>query len=172
MSAAAPAPAVDAVVLWVDGDDPRHRERLEACLSSIGGARPESAAPTRFRSVGEIDYCLRSLLRFAPWLRRIHVLTDRQEPRIFLRRDRWSAALREKLVLVDHAAAFAGFEECLPTFDSHSIATAIHRIPGLSEHHVYVNDDMVLLRPLAPEDWFRDGLPVLRGGSVRRRTAR
>jgi hypothetical protein len=154
---------IDAVVMWVDGDDPAHQAKLEAYLASIGRVRPHAAAPTRFRSVGEIDYCLRSLLRFAPFLRRIHVLTDSQSPPIFERRDRWSAALRDKLVLVDHVQAFAGFEDCLPSFNSRAIASAMHRIPGLAEHHVCLNDDVMLLRPIGPEAWFRDGAPVLRG---------
>ena len=38
------------------------------------------------------------------------------------------------------------------------------RIPGLAERFVYLNDDFMLLRPVAREDFFRDDSVVLRGG--------
>ncbi len=39
----------------------------------------------------------------------------------------------------------------------------MHRIPGLAEHFVYFNDDFFLIKHTKPTDFFRDGLPVLRG---------
>lgn len=154
--------AIDAVLTWVDGDDPAHRARLEAHLASVG-RRPQAAAATRFRSVGEIDYCISSLLRFAPFLRRIFIITDAQRPPLLGASPRWPQMPRDKLVVVDHREIFAGLESLLPTFNSRSIETLLHRVPGLSEHFVYLNDDFMLLRPVTPQDWFRGGLPVLRG---------
>jgi hypothetical protein len=40
------------------------------------------------------------------------------------------------------------------------------RLPGLSENYVYLNDDFFLNAPVSPQDWFRDGKPVLRGRRV------
>jgi hypothetical protein len=158
----APAEPIDAVVTWVDGNDPRHRAKLDRYLKSIGH-RPATAAPTRFHSVGEIDYCLTSLLRFAPFLRRIHIVTDEQVPPLVERARDWAPALRDKLVIVDHREIFAGHGDCLPTFNSRSIETMLHRIPDLAEHHVYFNDDFLLVKPVAPGEWFRGGWPVVRG---------
>ena len=70
---------IDAVVTWVDGADPLHREKLNAYLESIGHV-PEAAHPTRFRETGEFEYCIASMLKFAPWLRKIFILTDNQTP--------------------------------------------------------------------------------------------
>jgi hypothetical protein len=154
--------AIDAVVAWVDGDDPKHRAKLDRHLATVG-RRPSSARPTRFRSVGEVDYCITSILRFAPFVRRIHVVTDDQRPPIFGAAERWTPALRDKLVLVDHREAFAGYEDCLPSFNSLSIATVLYRIPGLAERFVYFNDDVMLIKPITVEAFFRNGAPVLRG---------
>jgi hypothetical protein len=154
--------AVDAVVAWVDGDDPKHRAKLDRHLATIG-RRPPSARPTRFRSVAEVDYCITSILRFAPFVRRIHVITDEQRPPIFAAAERWSPTLRDKLVLVDHREAFAGYEDCLPNFNSLSIATVLYRIPGLAERFVYFNDDVMLIKPITVQEFFHDGVPVLRG---------
>lgn len=154
--------AIDAVVLWVDGSDPGHRAKLEQYLATIG-RRPDAARPTRFLSVGEIDHCIRSILRFAPYVRRIHVVTDDQTPEIFKRAMDWEPAMRDRLVLVDHREIFAGFESYLPTFNSLAIESVIHRIPGLSEHFVYFNDDFMLIKPVEASGFFRAGRPVLHG---------
>lgn len=42
----------------------------------------------------------------------------------------------------------------------------LHRIPGLSEHFVYFNDDTFMLRPFSSEDFFRGGLPCTNGSEV------
>jgi hypothetical protein len=153
---------IDAVIAWVDGADPAHRAKLNAYLAELGH-RPKTAAPTRFNSVGEIDYCVTSVLRFAPFVRRIHVVTDAQTPPILTQLWQSDPTLRERLFCVDHRAIFAGHEDCLPTFNARAIETMLWRVPGLAEHFVYLNDDMMLIKPLVPEDWFRGGWPVLHG---------
>lgn len=157
---------IDAVVTWVDGDDPRHQARRARYLG-LGGQTAQAAsaasAATRFRSVGEIDHCLASLIRFAPFLRRIHIVTDQQTPPLLADPARMHGLPRDKLRVVDHQEIFAGLDAELPTFNSLSIESVLHRIPGLAEHFVYLNDDFMLLRPLSPQDWFPDGLPLLRG---------
>ena len=35
----------------------------------------------------------------------------------------------------------------------------MHRIPGLTEHFVYFNDDFFIIRPVSPERFFKNGLP-------------
>lgn len=154
--------AIDAVITWVDGDDAAHRARLDTVLRQLGRP-PAAAAATRFRSVGEIDFCVASLLRFAPFLRRIHIVTDAQVPPLLQSGAHLPGLPRDKLVLVDHREVFAGFEAHLPTFNSLSIESVLHRVPGLAEHYVYLNDDFMLLRRVQPEDWFVQGQPVLRG---------
>lgn len=152
---------IDAVITWVDGNDPAHLSRLNAHLSSIPGKRPVAADPTRFNDAGELAYCISSLLRFAPWLRRIHIVTDRQRPSVLdlVAGTPWA----ERISIVDHREIFAGYEACLPTFNSRAIITALWRIPGLSERFLYLNDDFILLRPVSPQDFFDGDVMVLRG---------
>lgn len=153
---------MDAVVAWVDGNDPAHQAKLHAHLASVG-RRPPDAAPTRFRSVGEIDHCIAALLKFAPFLRRIHIVTDAQTPPVLHALRTAPAVWRDKVVLVDHRQVFAGLEQHLPTFNSLSIEAVLHRIPDLAEHFIYLNDDFMLIKPTVAEDFFRDGRPVIRG---------
>lgn len=155
------AEPIDAVITWVDGADPRHQERLNAYLQTLGGSRPVSADPTRFNNDGELEYCLTSIFRFAPWIRTIHVITDQQVPPLLARLA--GTAYEDRVKVVDHREIFAGYEHVLPTFNSRAIISMLWRVPGLAEQYLYFNDDFVLLQPIQPEDFFRDGSVVLRG---------
>ncbi len=152
---------IDAVITWVDGADPAHRAKLDGWLAESGKSRPPSADRTRFNDAGEIDWCIRSILRFAPWFRKIHIVVDGQSPAI-LEKLRDSEYI-DRFNIVDHREIFAGFEQHLPTFNSRSIISMLWRIEGLAENFVYFNDDMFLLRDVKPEDFFRDGKVVQRG---------
>ena len=150
---------IDVVVTWVDGSDPAHQARRAA---ATGRAAADAVSETRFADRGEIATCLRSILRFAPFVRRIHVLTDAQRPAVLDTLD------PDRVALVDHRDAFAGHEAALPLFSARGIETMLWRIPGLAERFVYLNDDMFLARPHVPADWFDDrGRPVLRGEMLR-----
>lgn len=152
---------VDAVITWVDGNDKAHEEKLAKCLSQMGIHRPEAAAPTRFNQRGEINYCVKSLLCFAPWIRTIFIVTDAQTPLIIKQLS--GTPYEEKIKLVDHRDIFCGFENYLPTFNSLSIESVLWRIKGLSDNFIYLNDDCALIRPVTYEDFFCDGKVVLRG---------
>ncbi|MFC3117330.1 stealth family protein [Cellvibrio fontiphilus] len=153
--------AIDAVILWVDGADPVHAEKLNNYLASIGSVRPAAASKTRFHNAGEIDYCLTSLLKFAPWLRTIYIVTDNQRPSLM---DKITGSVFEKKVkVVDHSEIFAGHEDCLPSFNSMAISSLLWRIPGLAEQFIYFNDDFVIVRPVSPDDFFSNGKVILRG---------
>jgi hypothetical protein len=169
MPGAPGAGPVDAVIAWVDGSDPAHRARLDACLRALGQPPRAGAAPTRFDDAGEIEYCIVSLLRFAPWLRRIHVVTAGQVPPLLPRLQ--ASAWGERIRLVDHAEIFAGFERFLPTFNSRAICSLLWRIDGLAERFLYLNDDFMLLRPLAQADFFGDDGKVVQRGEWRPQSA-
>jgi hypothetical protein len=152
---------IDAVITWVDGDDPAHiarRQRHQPATPPNANA----TNPHRWACNDELRYCLRSIANHAPWIGRIWIVTDAQVPDL----SRLPADLVARVRIVDHLALFTGHETALPTFNSLAIETLLWRIPGLSERFVYFNDDVFLTGPLAPHDVF-DGLkPVLRGGWV------
>ena len=54
----------------------------------------------------------------------------------------------------------------LPTWNSYAIEAHLHRIPGLGEHFIYFNDDMLVGRPLSKAYFFEhDGRPRLPYGA-------
>lgn len=152
---------VDAVITWVDGHDKTHQQKLTTYFAKMGIERPEAAAPTRFNQCGEINYCVRSLLRFAPWIRTIFIVTDAQTPDII---QQLAGTPHEgKVKVIDHRDIFFDFEHCLPTFNSLTIESVIWRIKDLSNNFIYLNDDCALIRPVSYEDFFRGNRLVLRG---------
>lgn len=154
---------IDAIITWVDGNDPKHVLKKQSAL--LGQPRlslnaiPTSRSPTRFAASGELPYCISAIRRFAPWVRTIHVVTDDQIPDFLDERTRRRLGVN----IVDHREIFRGYEWALPTFNSISIGTAIYRVPGLAEKYIYFNDDVFLVRSVVPEDFFIQDKVVLRG---------
>lgn len=155
---------IDAVITWVDGEDPAFRRKFDAYAakepvpSNRRKAVGANFALVRYHQNEELRFCLRSLLRFAPWLRKIWLVTDSQFPD-FLSKERLA---QSRIAIVSHQEIFAGFENVLPTFASTTIESMMWRIDGLAEHFLYLNDDFFLLRPLGKADFF-DPRPILRG---------
>lgn len=143
---------IDFVVLWVDGGDPIWR----AEKARFQGKRiDDSNSENRYRDWGLMPYWFRAVEEYAPWVRRVHFVTCGHVPS-FLNLN------APKLHHVRHADYMP--PESLPSFSSHALELNLHRIPGLSEHFVYFNDDMFLLRPVAETAFFQNGLPCTYGG--------
>ncbi len=151
---------IDAVITWVDGNDERHKKKMlpfieEKKLLNLKEFR------TRFDQVDEIKYTVDSILKFAPFIRNIYIVTDNQIPS-FLKHET-DQLKYSNVSIVDHKIIFSDNEAYLPTFNCRPIETRLYKIPGLSEHFIYFNDDMFLINPTTPSDFFINGYPVLRG---------
>ena len=73
---------VDVVISWVDGNDPAHKQKIQPYLDSQARKSEDIAGPTRYGSVGEIFFCVASIYRFAPFIRKIFIITDNQNPNL------------------------------------------------------------------------------------------
>ena len=155
--------AIDVVIAWVDGRDPKHRAKRKRYRAEPGaGAKPERVATDerRFSDNDEIRFCLRSIRNYAPWVRTIWLVTDDQTPASIDRQ----RAEQENIRIVDHREIFRGYEQLLPTFNSRAIETMLWRIEGLADRFVYLNDDMMFVGPVEPTDFFsHEGKVILRG---------
>jgi len=145
---------IDIVILWVDGSDSAW---LEEKSKYTPPAAKDSNSVNRYRDWGLLPYWFRCIEKHAPWVRKVHFVTWGHVP-AFLNLN------EPKLHVVKHTDFIPA--EYLPTFSSHAIELNIHRIPDLSEHFIYFNDDMFLLRPMTEENFFRNGLPCTCGREV------
>ncbi len=154
---------IDAVVAWVDGTDPKHLQKRIQYSNSLSRAPIPGAESTRFHSFNEVTYCVLSILKFAPFINKIYIVTDDQNPKIDAVIKQFFPERFNDIRRVDHLEIFEGYEELLPTFNSIAISSMLWRIKGLANQFVYFNDDIFCIRPLVPEVWFKKGRPVLRG---------
>lgn len=152
---------IDAVIAWVDGNDENHRKKLahyvedKTLMSSKGFL-------TRFNDMNEIEYCIQSIRKFAPYVRNIFIVTDEQIPS-FLKKNPDNPDY-QNIKIIDHKVIFKGYEEYLPTFNCFPIESLLYKIPDLAEHFIYFNDDMFLINETKTSDFFTsEGYPVLRG---------
>lgn len=137
---------IDIVIPWVDGTDREWRAKKETY--SLGTC--EDGGEERYRDWELLAYWFRGIERFAPWVRKIFFVTDGQLPE-------WLNTGHPKLYIVKHKDFIP--EQFLPTFNANVIELHFHKISGLAENFIYFNDDMFLLRPVKPENFFRNGKP-------------
>lgn len=154
---------IDFVILWVDGNDEKHKRLREQYLPndikrSVNDAE-QSTGDNRFLQHDELRFCLRSIKRYAPWYRKIWLVTDRQSPSFL------DEALLEQdnIYIVDHRDIFVGKESYLPTFNTRAIASQIDNIPGLSEKFIYGNDDFMLGADTSTSFFFDGHIPKIWG---------
>lgn len=144
---------IDLVYLWVNGNDPKWRAKKEKVTGVRDDLRDENCEG-RYADNNELMYSLRSVEKYAPWINKIFIVTDEQTPT-------WLDVSNPKIKIVDHREILS--QNALPTFNSTIIEHAIHRIPGLSEHFLYANDDMFINNFVRPEDFFTaEGMPIVR----------
>ena len=101
-----------------------------------GNATDDHYSANRFRDNDELRYSLRSIWRFAPWVRHVFIVTNGQVPH-------WLNLDHPRLTLVTHSDIYPN-QSHLPTFSSPSIESHLHRIPGLADYYVYFNDVSLL----------------------------
>lgn len=139
---------IDFVVPWVDSSDPVWKEQFLQHRKDAGIYTDISE--NRYRDWDLFKYWFRGVEKYAPWINKVHLITNGQHPE-------WLNLDHPKLNLVHHKDYMPA--EFLPTFSSHPIELNIHRIEGLSEHFVYFNDDIFIKAATSKEMFFKNGLP-------------
>ena len=131
--------SIDLVYMWVDGNDPKWLEKkqrfMKKAVNTVG----------RYVDNQELKYSLRSVEKHLPWIRKIFILTDDQTP-AFL------DTSHPKIEIVHHTDVIP--HEILPLFNSSLIEYFICKIPDLSEHFLFANDDMFVNADLPPSFFF------------------
>lgn len=156
---------IDVVFTWVDGTDPvwkntkAQHEDKDTSSDVLANVRFNNAA-----DAPDIELCtaIKSVLKNMPWVRTIYILTMRPQMPLCLlgklRHEYTSGRIR----LVHHDQIWPNPND-LPVFNSVAIESNMHRIPDLSEHFIYFNDDMIVGRVCSPNMFFCDGKAIQRG---------
>lgn len=156
-----PSEPVDIVYTWVNGSDPRwfkemmQYRRIAQDGDSTSHSSNDNSSETadasalkRYRDNDELRFSLRSLQKYAPWVRNIIFLTNGQIPH-------WLDTSHPRIRIVTHAEVFQNASH-LPVFSSPAIEANLHRIPGVSKRFIYFNDDVMLGAPVDVADFHTD----------------
>lgn len=142
---------IDVVLPWVDGSDPEWIREKGLFLDGDQSGGSVDAAVSRYRNWDNLQYLLRGIDMYMPWVRKVHFITNGQLPD-------WLDTTYDKLNWVRHDEYIP--DSHLPTFNSNAIELNVHRIKGVAEHFILFNDDMFITRPCLPSDFFsKKGLP-------------
>ena len=139
-------PDIDFVVLWVDGTDTEWKKQKNYWQNNKIELHPDDV---RYRDWGLFKYWFRCVEQNAPWVRKVHLVTNGQCPK-------WLNLNNSKLQLDIHGSFMNKIS--VPTFSSHPIELQLHKIKDLAEHFVYFNDDMFLINPVQPDFFFKNGI--------------
>jgi len=153
---------IDAVFTWVDGNDEAHINKMHPFMSGKNNWKNKKFK-TRFRQVNEIEYSVRAIIKYSPFIKNIYIVTDNQTPSFLEEYNKTKNEDEPIITIVDHTEIFKEHNQILPVFNCRPIETLLYKIPNLTEHFVYFNDDFILFKHLNPNDFFINGKPVLRG---------
>ena len=110
---------------------------------------------SRFRDFETIGLLFQLIDKFCPWIRYIYLIVQipSQVPECIKNYD--------KVKIVYHNEIIP--KKYLPTYNSNTLDLFHWRIPGLSEHYIYANDDIYPIAELTKDDFFDDdGNPKIR----------
>lgn len=142
---------IDAVYTWVENSNPDFRRECQASWEEYCARRQwnrELNYKTWFTDNGEMMYSLRSLEKYAPWIRKIHIVTNGDFPE-------WLVEDHPKISRVSHTDIFPE-NAPLPSFSSMNIEMYLKNIPDLAEHFLSFNDDFMLGAAAAPSMFFTE----------------
>lgn len=97
----------------------------------------------------ELKNSIRSVIKFAPWVNRIYIVVNSSTDVPSWFNDKYT----KKITIIEQSKIFPS-GSILPNRNSNAIETTIHKIPGLSEHFIYFNDDFFLGKPTKYTDFF------------------
>lgn len=138
---------IDFVITWVDGTDSTWQDEFNKYLPPQHNS---DIREIRYRDYDLLKFWFRGVEKYAPWVRKVFFVTNGQKPE-------WLNIKHPNIQWIKHSDFIP--EEYLPTFNSYSIEIFLNRIPQLSEHFVYFNDDFFILNKLKPDYFFHKGLP-------------
>lgn len=145
---------IDLVYLWVDGNDAEWFKKKTQVTGIYEDNHSENSFKGRYSNNNELKYSLRSVEKHIPWVRQIFIVTDNQVPE-------WLNISNPKIKIIDHKDILP--VAALPCFNSSVIEYFLHKIPNLSTHFLFANDDMFINADLTPNFFFSsDGLPIVR----------
>ncbi|KAK5574588.1 hypothetical protein RB653_009841 [Dictyostelium firmibasis] len=136
---------VDVVYTWVNGSDPKHQGAKKKARND---PKDIDYYPSQYRDFGTLKYSLRSVRQYAPWVRKIFIITANQIP------DWFNIDNSDNVKFIFHEDYFHN-KSHLPTFSSNAIESNFWNLPAeVSNCFLFLNDDVFFTRPVNQSTYF------------------
>jgi hypothetical protein len=144
---------IDVVYTWVNSNDPSWKNKKHQYQNNNNIKDGDNIG--RYDNNNELLYSIRSVMKHLPWIRNIFIITDNQTP-IWFNQD------NPRIKIISHEDIFED-KSVLPVFNSVAIEMNLHRIPGLSEYFIYLNDDCLFGNNMKINDFItKNGKIIMR----------
>ncbi|KAJ3435524.1 hypothetical protein M0812_19712 [Anaeramoeba flamelloides] len=131
-----------------------------------GGVMKEMSIRNRYNY--ELQFSLRAVHKYLPWINKIYILAnpDTDYPYWLKSQDE----IGDKIVFLNRCQFFENPEHC-PTYNSFAVYSIAHKIPGLSNKFILMDDDFFLNQAVGPDYFYnKEGLPIFYQPRHRMRT--
>lgn len=146
---------IDFIFPYVDNTQDQWRKTFkEFCITTNRENRLDTIDNERYDNFNLLKYLLRSIDKFMPWVNNLFIIVqDKTQVPDWVNKD--------SIQIIEHKDFIP--EQFLPTYNSTTIEMFLGKIPNLSDHFIYSNDDLFITQPLQPEDFFTDdGKPKIK----------
>lgn len=138
---------IDIVIPWLNPTEKWFSEYKNYC---------ENENPARIRDLNTIRPTIKSILKNLSWVRYIWLIVYDEEQ---IPTD-WEELQNKKIKFVFHRDIVP--KEFIPNFNSIVTECFAHKIEGLAENFIWANDDMIFVKPVPKEFYFKNNKPVHR----------
>lgn len=136
---------IDHVYTWVNAADPEMKALRERYAPEIKTDRAYRVGSARFADNGELYLSIKLAKHFLPFVRNTYIVGAGKRPE-------WLDEFDESVMYINEQDLIPA--SVWPVFQSDVAESYIYKIPGLSEHYVYSNDDYFFARVQRPEYFF------------------
>lgn len=139
---------IDFVIAYVNPNDPDWLKIAEE--KGVFDDTASGKKEIRYQDDGTIELAVDSIRKFCPWAGDIYLL-------LFDSLGQLPESLKDKVKVIWHSEFIP--EQYRPCFNSSCIEIFMPFLPRVSETFIYMNDDMIITRPLSKSLFIRNGLP-------------
>ena len=138
---------IDIVLPYVDNTDRVWQKNFyDFCIKHQLQNKIADLHTARYEDIGLINYQLRLIEKYMPWVNTIYLLLSNKE------QAPQNLPSKVKVILHEEFIPF----RFLPTFNSTTIEMFLWNLPKLSEYFIYMNDDMLPFKPLTEDMFFTE----------------
>ena len=139
---------IDLVFPYVNSTSKKWQKTyIDFCRNNGYKQRVNNFNSERYRDWGFLRYMFRGIENNLKFINKIYLIL--QAP------DQIPEWLDQSSVEIVYHEDFIP-KEYLPTYNSTTIEMFLDKIPGLSEHFIYANDDLYAMKPITAEDFFTE----------------